>query len=312
MKKTTFLFNLLATTALATSAHAGVINGSGWSFNSDTGVLEITGDVQYQGVTGHVDGDSLPGLGAKMSSVTSIRFGEGVTHVSGFSHGDYSFTSVSFPSTLEKIADNAFASDSALTSVTFDQGATGLDIGYGAFSNCYNISRLELPDNVKLHDGSLSVDDGLTVVLGKMDEGELDQYSLSSAGLVFCPDETCKGKVMMSDTGFDADNIKMYTKDSDGVYTDEDGVMYASAQDMIAGDTCGMHDACVTALGGNSGSGSSGGSGGSGGSGSSGGSGGSNNSGSQSEPKRIYTLEEARQAVEASGKETVNVRIRYK
>ena len=40
MKKSTFIFNLLATTALATSANATVLSGTGWSLDTVTGVLE--------------------------------------------------------------------------------------------------------------------------------------------------------------------------------------------------------------------------------------------------------------------------------
>ena len=41
MKKTTFLFNLLATTAMAAGVKAEVISGEGWSFNTETGLLEV-------------------------------------------------------------------------------------------------------------------------------------------------------------------------------------------------------------------------------------------------------------------------------
>ena len=290
----------MATTALATSAHAGVIQGSGWSFDSTTGVLEITGDIQYNDVNGYVSGDNLPGFSSsQMSSVTSIRFGEGVTYVEGFSYGTgYTYLqSVSFPSTLLGI--NSYAFDySSLNSVTFDKDATGMTINGSAFRGCGHLNVLELPDNTSVFPDAFYGTNDLKIVLGDMSNASLSSGAFSGVGLVFCPDEACKIKVN-SMTAYDTDNIKLYTKDSDGVYKDEDGVMYASAQDMIAGDTCGTHDACVTALGGNSGSGGSGGNV-------------NNNSGSQSEPKRIYTLEEARQAVEAAGTETVNVRIRYK
>ena len=310
MKKSTFLFNLLATTALATGAHAGVIQGSGWSYDSETGVLEITGYVQYEGVTGHVDGNSLPGLGAEMSSVTSIRFGEGVTQVSGFNgtNSYYKLTSVSFPSTLEKIADNAFGDKSNLTSVTFDPGATGLEIG-AAFGGCSNLSQVELPDNVKLATGSFSTyyEPSMVFVLGKMDEGELDYYSLSSAATIICKDSSCVTAVQNSEG---TDYTPLFAPDESGVYSQVNlssgsQAYYASLEDLLNNSSCETYDVCKVLAAANNSSTTGGGNGGSGGSV-------NNNSGSQSEPKRIYTLEEARQAVEAAGTETVNFRIRYK
>ena len=303
---------------MATGAKEAVISGDGWSYNPETFILEVTGDIQDgQGRTGYVDGNALStslspafaSAGVSLSSVTSIKFGEGVTNVSNFNGGYYSsyLQSVSFPSTLEKIADHAFSSDSSLQSVTFDPGATGVEIGGLAF-DCYNLYHkyVELPDNAKVATEAFGGAQP-KVSLGGMEEDSLSYAGLSSAAAIICRDSSC---VQAVENAGGHDNIPIFAPDASGVYSQVNlssgsQAYYASVEDLLNDNSCETYDVCKVLAAANNSSTTGGGNGGSGGSV-------NNNSGSQSEPKRIYTLEEARQAVEASGKETVNVRIRYK
>ena len=333
MKKSTFIFNLLATTAMAAGAQADVISGTGWSFNQETGLLKIEAEATNNGaMVGNFD-SSAPwvnngAIGAV--NIKKIEFGEGVTSVGGFSNDWYpGLESVSFPSTLEKIEYYAF-DGTPVSDLTFKDGTSNLEIGDYAFNDCLQLSSIELPDNLtkigtyaftghniasvtipdnvtSIGDSAFSMSSGTftSVVFGNLNFENLELgyesfYDLLSNVTAYCPNEACVNKAYTAGPG----EAKLYSKDSDGVYTLSDVGMYASIEDMV-NDTnmCDTHDACVALIASRSSI--------SNGNGDNGGSGGSGDS-AQSEPKRIYTLEEARQAVEASGKETVNVRIRYK
>ena len=270
---------------MATCANAGVTSGTGWSFDEDTGVLEITGDISSDG---SVDSANAPWAGQVTPlQIYSINFGEGVTRISGFINtedcddsDDYcNINSVSFPSTLKTIDSGSFQNNASLYSITFDKNATGLSIGDDAFINLSSVS--------------LSGD--------------------------FLPDNTSIGQNVFNyfNDGFSFS----YTKDDNGVYKyGEPPHYYSSADRMFScleGDCieegCETAESCaavVAVRNVSTGGTDNGGAGGSG----NGDNGGNvnNNSGSQSEPKRIYTVEEARAAVEAAGTDTVNFRIRYK
>ncbi|MBP5615180.1 MAG: leucine-rich repeat domain-containing protein [Alphaproteobacteria bacterium] len=323
MKKSTFIFNLLATTAMATGAKAAVISGDGWSFDEETGLLKFEAAAANEyGLIDGCGGDLYNHDGFSSYDVQRIEFGEGVKMVSNFNN-DYSYSnieSVSFPSSLETVSSGAFQGTS-LSEVTFQNGTSDLEIGTSAFLFTYTLTSLELPDNIKkigadafwqsgvtsltipdnveIEDNAFTSSGVTTVVLGY--NTTFDQYSPFDTmtydydgqyiqTTVYCPDEACKNG--LQDIGYKG-IIADYTKDSDGVYT-SGGIMYASAEDMLQGSekSCGTHDECVAliaSLGGGTGGTSE-----------------------QAVPKRIYTVEEARQAVEAAGTDTVNFRIRYK
>ena len=93
------------------------------------------------------------------TEITNLVIPEGVTSIGHHAfHGCEGITSVSFPSTLETIGDNAFAS-SGLTSVDIHVGLT--TINYGTFMNCANLSSVTIPEGVETIGGSAFVHTGL-------------------------------------------------------------------------------------------------------------------------------------------------------
>ena len=103
MKKTTFLFNLLATTAMAAGAKADVISGDGWSFNTETGLLEVGPDAS--GGSAVYGGGNPPWEQVQLSNITSIKFDEGITYVADFYSDDYpNVHSVTLPESLESVS----------------------------------------------------------------------------------------------------------------------------------------------------------------------------------------------------------------
>lgn len=70
-------------------------------------------------------------------------------------------TSVSIPSTVERISNNAFQSCSMLGTITFSEGLKS--IGYYAFNGCTSITNIELPESVETV--SLHAFDGCTNLL---------------------------------------------------------------------------------------------------------------------------------------------------
>ena len=94
------------------------------------------------------------------TEITNLIVPEGVTSIGHDAfYGCEGITSVSFPSTLETIGDNAFAS-SGLTSVDISAGLT--TINYGAFMNCANLSSVTIPEGVETIGGSAFCKTGLT------------------------------------------------------------------------------------------------------------------------------------------------------
>ncbi|MBR6327775.1 MAG: hypothetical protein IKR60_02745 [Alphaproteobacteria bacterium] len=272
MKKSTFIFNLLATTAMATGAKAAVISGDGWSYDEDSHVLSITDD-RYQDIAYPESYDG----GDWRSNVSSIKFGPDVTRVVQFNGSLY-----------ESVGD-----------ITFNKNAT-VEIDDYAFNELSSLSFVSLPNNALLGSNLFS-GYGISALDVGTGINPNSQFDLSDFNL-YCSGEGCSGS-------FD-NGATEYTRDDDGVYTRDDS-MFASVVDMLSdSNACETHDECADLVDPADLLTSSGGS--NGGNGGNGGSVGNNNSGSQSEPRRIYTLEQARQAVEAAGTDTVNVRIRYK
>ena len=297
MKKSTFIFNLLATTALATGAKADVISGTGWSFDPSTGLLEITGAISSDG---SVDSTNAPWTGqVTLADIQSINFGEGVTSISGFEfplpypspydwNMDYYYNvnSVSFPSTLKTIASGAFQNAVDLYSITFNTDATGLSIGDDAFTN---LSSLSLSDDFHL------------------------------------PDNTSFGQNVFN--YFNESNF-FYTKDDNGVYIaqspdDWDSYYYYSSADrMFRAKTtncseqdcieegCETPESCAAVVAARNVSNGGTDNDGAGGSGTS--TGGSVTSEQNTPKRRIYTVQEATDRIKELGTDTVNFRIRYK
>ena len=268
---------------MATCANAEVTSGDGWSFDSDTGFLQITGDGYINDLNvGYYDSSTM--ANDWRHNVQSIQFGADVTRVPRF-NGD--------------LFDG-------LTSVEFDKNST-VDLSDASFGTCSSLSHISFPNNALINNNVFSTQTWLIDVGTGVNPQSTPNFNNVT---VFCSDPSCKATLSNEKTGELKTDLYTYEVDADGVYTFNDGendYMFASSGDMLYwynGDSslaCETHEACAAKAAANRLSGS-------------GGSGGNvnNNSGSQSEPKRIYTLEEARQAVEAAGTDTVNVRIRYK
>ena len=94
------------------------------------------------------------------TEITNLVIPEGVTNISAYAfyHAE-SITSVTFPSTLESIGENAFAY-SGLTSVDIPVGFT--EIGEGAFQYCANLTSVTIPEGVETIGGSAFCRTGLT------------------------------------------------------------------------------------------------------------------------------------------------------
>ena len=94
------------------------------------------------------------------TEITNLVIPEGVTNISAYAfyHAE-SITSVTFPSTLESIGENAFA-HSGLTSVDIPVGFT--EIGEGAFQHCANLTSVTIPEGVTKIGNAAFVHTGLT------------------------------------------------------------------------------------------------------------------------------------------------------
>ena len=259
-----------------------------------------------------------------------------------------SLTSITIPNSVTSIVSDAFKDATSLTSITIPDSVTS--IGSEAFYGATSVTSLVIPDSVTSIGARAFASTGLTSLVIPDSVTSIPRYTfenMPSNGKLYCP----TGLDCYSYTGYSG-RIISYTKNAEtGVYT-IGSKTYASAQDMQSNTTCAvdtgecakkvaqamagsMHcateQACANLLkmvsdenydcnsiktcsafakdsanninlaslygapaggnGGNSGT----------------------TSGGETQPtRRIYTVEEARQAVEAAGTDTVNVRIRYK
>ena len=97
------------------------------------------------------------------TEITNLVIPEGVTSIgSDVFYGCEGITSVSFPSTLESVGDNAFAY-TGLTSVDIPEGLT--TISYGVFQYCKNLISVTIPEGVETIGGNAFVHTGLTSLI---------------------------------------------------------------------------------------------------------------------------------------------------
>ena len=142
-----------------------------WKFDTETGVLEISGTGAMKDYTNNID-NLVPwrSLQNYRYLLTSVTIGEDVTTI-----GDYAFyncsglTSITIPKSVTTIGNSAFCSCSGLTSVTIPEsvtsigdrafGATGLTsitipnsvatISNRAFSQCSGVKNLRIEDGTE-------------------------------------------------------------------------------------------------------------------------------------------------------------------
>ena len=114
-----------------------------WSFNSETGVLNITGSGK---MTNYTSSSSTPWY-SYTESITKITIGSSVTTI-----GNYAFykctavTSVTLGSNVSSIGSYAFYGCNSLTTVSIPSSVT--QIGAYSFYNCTGISSVTIPNNV--------------------------------------------------------------------------------------------------------------------------------------------------------------------
>lgn len=112
-----------------------------WSFNSNTGVLTITGSGDMT-----ISGIDAPWAGYK-DFITSVSLPNGLSSIGRYAFYSCSkLTAISFPSTLKTIGDHAFQYCTGLKSLSIPDGVT--KISYSAFSNCSALVNVKLPSNL--------------------------------------------------------------------------------------------------------------------------------------------------------------------
>ncbi len=113
-----------------------------WSFDSETGVLTISGT----GPMEDYSGKSQP-WEALSESITSVVLSDGVTSIGGYAFSNCSsLTSITIPNSVTSIGGSAFSNCSSLTSITIPNSVTS--IGGYAFSNCSSLTSINIPNSV--------------------------------------------------------------------------------------------------------------------------------------------------------------------
>ena len=145
-----------------------------WSFDSETGVVTVTGT----GPMWDYDFNNDPSPFDGAQSITSAVIGEGVTSVGAWFFDDCNnLTAVSLPSTLRRIEIGAFY-DNALHSLTIPYGVTY--IGKWAFTKNESFTSLVLPDSVtELGISPFSYCTGLTTLVLSEGLTEISSYAFS-------------------------------------------------------------------------------------------------------------------------------------
>ncbi len=106
--------------------------------DTPSGNVVIPATIKYNNRTYNVT--AITGVN---SGITSCEIPEGVTSIGTAFYVKSYLTSVSIPSTVQRIEKNAFSSCSSLTSVVIPEGVTF--IGKNAFSSCIMLSSVTIP-----------------------------------------------------------------------------------------------------------------------------------------------------------------------
>ena len=141
-------------------------NNLAWSFDGDSKTLTITGTGEMKAAASFTD---YPWYGSA-NYIETVTIGDGVTSIAAYAFGSngtvtpYSnLTSVSLPSTLETIGDNAFAY-SGLTSINIPVSVTNID--YAAFNQCTSLASITLNGGITIGDAAFPSSATVTIANG--------------------------------------------------------------------------------------------------------------------------------------------------
>ena len=141
-----------------------------WSFDTETGVLNITGT---GAMTNYSSSSSVPWR-LYLSNIKTVNIASSVTTIGkrAFS-GCEILTSITIPDSVTTIGDNAFYDCASLTSVTIPDSVT--TIGDSAFYNCTNLTNIKVASDNKYYSN-----DSYGVLFNK-DKTKLIQYPTGNA-----------------------------------------------------------------------------------------------------------------------------------
>lgn len=149
--KTKSIIVLFALMAFSTFVNAEVYSGNCgaegdgsnllWSFNSETGVLDITGSGAMAGYYG-----KTPGWGKYKTSVVQINLPSGLTKIGDSAFRETNVTSITIPNTVTVIEEMAFLNCKKLQSISFSN--TLESIGYDAFGYCSQLKEINFPNSL--------------------------------------------------------------------------------------------------------------------------------------------------------------------
>ncbi|MBQ1376310.1 MAG: leucine-rich repeat protein, partial [Clostridia bacterium] len=167
-----FVLISLHTTAFAEGVNSGDIGSVHWSMTETTLTITGSGDI-----TKPEDGWPWYKSDYNFRDIKSVVVGEGITSLPNeiFVHFD-SMTTVSLPSTLKIIGDEAFER-SGITEIVIPEGVTY--IGYLAFNDCTSLTKVTLPSTLENTGGRIFSSSGITDVTipeGTKTLGEMPFY----------------------------------------------------------------------------------------------------------------------------------------
>ena len=136
------LVSMLAIPTFAETYSGTCGDNVNWSFDTETGVLAISGN----GPMKNYSSSTMP-WSSHRSSIKSVVISEGVTSIGSAAFGGCSsLTSIEIPDSVTSIGLQAFRGCSSLTSITIPDGVTS--IWPVAFYYCSSLTSITIPDSV--------------------------------------------------------------------------------------------------------------------------------------------------------------------
>ena len=151
-QKVGILFLLLCISLLVLTLCASAVTYSGkcgdltYTFNTDTGVLTISGTGEMRGPLCYY-GSKEHGRIDIYGLVRAVKFSGEVTSIGERAfYGCSNLKRITIPDSVTSIGERAFNYCSSLTSINIPDGVTS--IGKSAFSSCSNLTSISIPDSV--------------------------------------------------------------------------------------------------------------------------------------------------------------------